>query len=266
MKRAILILLMLVSVTALAQKKTEDVAQQAKLLTSEAAVAMANDDFIEGEAKYRKAIARSPEQVTGKYNLGNAYYKEQKNGEAMKRYLQAAEVANSKSDKHRAFHNLGNTFMNEKKYAEAVEAYKNALRNNPTDDETRYNLALAKEMLEKENQNNGGGEDDQEEDEKDKKEEDQEKEDQKDGDEGDDQEDKGQEEEKEKEGDQKEEQGDPDKPKEQEQEQKKPQQGQLSPQQIKSLLEAMNNEEQKVQEKVNAKKEKGAKTKTGKDW
>ncbi|HAV54019.1 MAG TPA: hypothetical protein DCX41_03680, partial [Aequorivita sp.] len=43
----------------------------------------------------------------------------------------------------------GNTYMNEKKYTEAVEAYKNALRNNPNDDETRYNLALAKDMLEK---------------------------------------------------------------------------------------------------------------------
>ncbi|MEP2936404.1 MAG: tetratricopeptide repeat protein [Gilvibacter sp.] len=265
MKRAVLIFIMLVSVVSIAQKKTEEVVKQAELLTSQAAVAMANDEFVEGEAKYRKAIARSPEKVTGKYNLGNAYYKENKNGEAMKRYLQAVEVANSKSDKHRAFHNLGNTFMNDKMYKEAVEAYKNALRNNPTDDETRYNLALAKEMLEKENQNNGGGEDDKEEDEKDKKEEDQE-EDKKEGDQGEDEKDKGEEEEKEKEGDQKEEQGDPDKPKEQEQEQKKPQQGQLSPQQIKSLLEAMNNEEQKVQEKVNAKKEKGAKTKTGKDW
>jgi len=267
MKRAILIFVLLLSAVSVAQKKKNPIAEQAQLLTSQAAVAMANDDFVDGEAKYRKAIARGPEQVTGKYNLGNAYYKNNKNGEAMKRYLQAAEVADSKSDKHRAFHNLGNTFMNDKKYKEAVEAYKNALRNNPTDDETRYNLALAKEMLEKENQNNGGGEDDKEEDEKDKKEEDKDKEeDKKDGDQGDDKEDKGDEEEKEKEGDDKEEKGDPNKPEEKKEEQKKPQQGQLSPQQIESLLEAMNNEEKKVQQKVNAKKEKGAKTKTEKDW
>ncbi len=266
MKRAILIIVLLMSIVTFAQKKPNEVIDQANLLSSQAAIAIANADFVDGEAKYRKAIARGPKQVTGKYNLGNAYYNENKNGQAMRRYLQAAEVADSKSDKHKAFHNLGNTFMNDKKYQEAVESYKNALRNNPTDDETRYNLALAKEMLEKEQQNNGGGEDDKEEEEKDKKEEDKDKEDKKEGDEGEDEEDKGEEEEKEKEGDKKEEKGDPDKPEEKKEEQQKPQQGQLSPQQIESLLEAMNNEEQKVQEKVNAKKEKGAKSKKGKDW
>ncbi len=46
----------------------------------------------------------------------------------------------------------------------------------------------------------------------------------------------------------------------------KPKPGQMSPQQIKNLLEAMQNQEQKVQEKINAKKQKGAKVKTEKDW
>ena len=57
------------------------------------------------------------------------------------------KTAKTATQKHKAFHNLGNVFMKEKNYTEAVEAYKNALRNNPSDDETRYNYALAKKML-----------------------------------------------------------------------------------------------------------------------
>jgi cytochrome c-type biogenesis protein CcmH/NrfG len=45
--------------------------------------------------------------------------------------------------KHRAFHNLGNVLWM-KRITQAVEAYKNALRNDPSDEETRYNYALAK--------------------------------------------------------------------------------------------------------------------------
>ena len=68
-------------------------------------------------------------------------------------------------------------------------------------------------------------------------------------------------------GDEEEKQGDPKKPDQpQEQEQQKPQPGQLSKQQIESLLEAMNNEEQKVQQKMNVKDKKGAKVKSNKDW
>ena len=54
------------------------------------------------------------------------------------------ETATSKAEKHKAFHNIGNILMQKEKCKEAVEAYKNALRNNPTDEETRYNLAVAK--------------------------------------------------------------------------------------------------------------------------
>ena len=40
----------------------------------------------------------------------------------------------------------------------------------------------------------------------------------------------------------------------------------MSTQQMKNILEAMQNQEQKVQQKINAEKQKGAKVKTEKDW
>ncbi len=249
--------------------------QQSNEYLSNATEQLSEGNFAPAEAEYRKAIALNPKDETGKYNLGNAYYGKDKNAEAMLRYKQAAAVATDKAQKHKAFHNLGNTYMNEKKYSEAVEAYKNALRNNPNDDETRYNLALAKDMLEKNPPQDGGGDDKN----KDQDKKDQDKKDQQDpkdkkdqGDKGDekDQKDKGDQKDENKEGDNDKDKGKPDQPKD-EKEGDKPQQqqpvpGQLSPQQVKSLLEAMNNEEKKVQDKVNAEKQKGAKVKSDKDW
>src|SRR5690606_18613523 len=236
---------------------------------SEAQQSLQKEEFPSAEADYRKAISLNPKSETAKYNLGTAYYGKEKNAEAMLRFKQAASTATEKSEKHKAFHNLGNTFMNEKKYSEAVEAYKNALRNNPNDDETRYNLALAKDMLEKNPPPPQDKDDKKDKDEKDEKD----KNDQKDqGDDGDqkDQNDKGDEKDKKDGKDEKDDkkEGNPDQPKDEgdKPQQQQPVPGQLSQQQVKSLLEAMNNEEKKTQEKINAEKQKGAKVRTDKDW
>ncbi|MGZ0015524.1 tetratricopeptide repeat protein [Yeosuana sp. AK3] len=232
------------------------------------------DDFISAEMEYRKAISENPSSAIGAYNLANAYYKKGSLEEALFRQQEVVETSTSKEEKHKAFHNIGNILMQNKKCKEAVEAYKNALRNNPTDDETRYNLGLAKECAEQQK--------DKEDKNKDKQEEKKDKEDQKDkeGDNKEDQKDKGDQDKKEgdekkdEEGKPKEDKQDQDKGKQDDQKkdqekpqpQPQPQPGKLSDQQIKSLLEAMNNQEQKVQEKMNAEKQKGVKVKTEKDW
>ncbi|AFL80611.1 tetratricopeptide repeat protein [Aequorivita sublithincola DSM 14238] len=274
--RAFLLVLLLSSITAFAQpqqaKEQKKELKAAQNFLSEAQQSLQKDKFPAAEADYRKAIFLNPKSETAKYNLGTAYYGKEKNAEAMLRFQQAATTATDKAEKHKAFHNLGNTFMNEKKYTEAVEAYKNALRNNPNDDETRYNLALAKDMLDK---NPPPPEDKDDKDKKDQDKKDQDKKDQQDkqdkkdqGDKGDQKadKDKGDDKQDKKEGDKDKDQGKPkdeegDKP-----QQQQPVPGQLSPQQVKSLLEAMNNEEKKTQDKINAEKQKGAKVKSDKDW
>ena len=252
-------------------KEKQKALKESKVSLSDASYELQNDNFTFAEAAYREAIALNPKEATGKYNLGNAYYNKELNDVAMSRFKQAAAVAETKSDKHSAFHNLGNTYMNEKKYQEAVESYKNALRNNSKDEETRYNYALAKELLE-DQEKNGGGDDDKENEEENNKEDKKENQDnennKKDGEDGDqkDENDKGEEEQDKKEGDDKKDKGKPDEPKEEQQKQQKTEPGKLSPQQVKNLLEAMNNEEKKVQDKINAKKQKGKKVKSQKDW
>ncbi|MEX0997056.1 MAG: tetratricopeptide repeat protein [Flavobacteriaceae bacterium] len=257
MKKQVLFIALLVFSFAFSQTKEQEVlAKENQELLSKAQKNIEEGDFASAEAKYRKVIGSDPKNTEAKYNLGNLYYRMGKNKEAQKRYIQAIETAQSKSDKHKMYHNLGNVFMNEKQYRPAVEAYKNALRNNPTDDETRYNLALAKKMLE-EHGDSGGGSDDQNEENQDEKQEGDNEEEQDKGDEGED----------EQNSPEKDEEGEPKKPEQGEEEgTPQPREGKLSPQQIKSLLEAMNNEEKKVQDKINAEKQKGAKIKPEKDW
>ena len=260
--KIILLILLTIPIFTFAQQSKEQKKElkDAQNYLSEAQQSLQEEKFATAEADYRKAISLNPKSETAKYNLGTAYYGKEKNAEAMLRFKQAATTATTKAEKHRAFHNLGNTFMNDKKYQEAVDSYKNALRNNPNDDETRFNLALAKDLLDK-NPPPPEDNEDQNEDKKDQDNQNQQDKDDK-GDKGDQNEDQ-------KEGDQDKDKGKPDEPKDEEgdkPQQQQPVPGQLSPEQVESILEAMNNEEKKVQDKINAEKQKGVKVKSDKDW
>ncbi|APY08279.1 aerotolerance regulator BatC [Winogradskyella sp. J14-2] len=233
-----------------------------------------NENYISAEMEYRRAISNAPSKAVGAYNLANTYYKNGNYDEALFRTQEAVENAQTKDEKHRAYHNLGNILMQEDNCKEAVEAFKNALRNNPSDEETRYNFALAKECAEQ--QKDGGGEDNKKdenkEEEKDKEKEEKKEDENKDNkdkkDEGDDDKKEGDKEQddKGKPQDDKKNNGDKENEKKDPNQKSKPKPGQMSPQQMKNILEAMQNQEQKVQQKINAEKQKGAKVRTEKDW
>ena len=220
------------------------------------------DNAVFSEQNYRKAISYSPEFVKGQYNFSNNLYKNEYYDEALLNQLEASKYAKTRADKHLIFHNIGNILMKKKMCKEAVEAYKNALKNNPKDDESRYNLALAKDCAKDENENEKESEGEDEDEDKEKDKEKDENEDQKEDkdQQGDDEKQNEDQDQKENNKDDNDQKGD-DKSKDE-----KPKEKKLSPQQIKNILEAMNQEESKVQEKMNAKKLKGVKLKNEKDW
>ncbi|MGO3154152.1 MAG: tetratricopeptide repeat protein [Mesonia sp.] len=282
-QHVMMLVILLFSGMVSAQENTKKAQKQARGYSAEAQESLAENDFAQAEANYRKAISKDPDNAVAKYNLGNLYYSKDKEMESAPRLKQAGDASKSKALKHKAFHNQGNAYMKQKNYEPAVEAFKNALRNNPQDDQTRYNLALAKKMLEKEQQEQDQDQDkdkDQNQDEQDQQNKDQkedgdnkkeEGENKEKGDEGDqkDKQDKSDKEE-EKEGDEKKEEQpkDPSEEKGEDSKEQQPQQaeGKLSPQQIKNLLEAMENQEKEIQDKINAKKAKNKKVRTEKDW
>ncbi|MCX7546476.1 tetratricopeptide repeat protein [Xanthomarina sp. F1114] len=285
MKHVFVYILTILSISSFAQDKDKEkeallALKKANNYVFEGNEKAVNDDFVSAEMAYRQALSEQSSSVAGAYNLGTSYYKNENYTEALFRLQQAVKSATSKEEKHKAFHNIGNILMKEKRCKEAVEAYKSALRNNPSDDETRYNFGLAKECAEQQkNEQPDDNKDDQNRDKDQDQNQDEnqdENQDNKDQDKGDNKEDnKDQGDQDKKEGD--DEKDDEGKPKEDEnqgkgkdekQDQQKPEQkpGQLSPQQVKNLLEAMNNQEQKVQEKMNAEKQKGVKVESEKDW
>lgn len=271
MKYLLSLFIICISISSFAQNNTEEAlvsTKKANDFVYQANELVTKDDYITAEMEYRKAISTQPNYTTGTYNLGNSYYKKGKFDEALYRHQQAAKQATTKAQKHKAFHNIGNILMQNKNCKAAAEAYKNALRNNPKDEETRYNFALAKECAkEQEDQQEQNEENKDEENKENENKEDKNKDQDKKEDEGDKDKKEGEDNEEEdgKPKDEKQDQGNGDKEKEEPQK-PKPQPGQLTPQQVKNLLEAMNDQEQKVQDKMNAQKQKGAKVQTEKDW
>ncbi|KIA87078.1 tetratricopeptide repeat protein [Flavobacterium sp. AED] len=255
MKNLILHLLLLISFVVNAQQKDR--------ILPKANEEYAENNFVDAEANYRISDSKFPNKTIAPYNLGNAIYKQNQVAEAKFAYAKALKNAKTRPDKHQAFHNLGNVFMKEKDYTQAVEAYKNALRNGPTDEETRYNYALAKKKL-KENppkddnkKNDKKSDKDKDKDKKNddkKKDGDKDKKDDKDKDKKDDKGDKG-DKDKDNKGPKPDDKGEP-----------KPAPGGISKQRLENLLDAVNKEEKKVQDKVNAQKVKGKPVKTEKDW
>lgn len=218
--------------------------------------------FVDAEVKYKKALKQNPHYETAGYNLGNAVYEQNRFKEALPQYELVAKSTGDSETKAKSFHNIGNVLMKEKNYDKAISAYKNSLLLNPTDDETRYNLALAQKLKKDEQQNKG----------KDKnKDKDQNKDKNKDKNK-DNKQDQGDNKDKDKDqkkGDDNKDKKDQDKGGKDDQKSKqqpKPQPNKLSQQQIQQLLEAMNNEENKTLKKVNARKARGRKVKNEKDW
>ncbi len=113
------------------------------------------EEFGNSEVAYQKALSVKPESFEAAFNLGDALYKQGKYEEAAKQFQSLASPDLDKKDLSKIYHNLGNTYLSENKLKKSIEAYKNALRNNPDDDDTRYNLAYAQKLLEQQqNQQN----------------------------------------------------------------------------------------------------------------
>ncbi len=112
---------------------------------------------------YEKAIEENPTSNEANYNLGNTLYNQKEWDKAIEFYnnSNSAEGENSVNVSS-AMHNIGNAMLRKKELNDAMEAYKMALRLNPEDDETRYNLAVVQKMIQDEEQQQDDGEDDQE--------------------------------------------------------------------------------------------------------
>ena len=163
-KYILFILFVILAAGASAQKIERDYIRKGNRLFNDSV-------FVDAEVNYRKALEVNPKSTVSMYNLGNTLSQQQKFKDAMEQYVAAGKIEKDKMKLAHIYHNMGVLFQAGKDYAQAVEAYKMSLRNNPKDDETRYNLALAQTMLkdQQQNQQNQDQNQDQNKDEQEKK-------------------------------------------------------------------------------------------------
>ncbi|MFR8837113.1 MULTISPECIES: tetratricopeptide repeat protein [Bacteroides] len=163
-KYILFILFVMLAAGASAQKIERDYIRKGNRLFNDSV-------FVDAEVNYRKALEVNPKSTVSMYNLGNTLSQQQKFKDAMEQYVAAGKIEKDKMKLAHIYHNMGVLFQAGKDYGQAVEAYKMSLRNNPKDDETRYNLALAQKMLkdQQQNQQNQDQNQDQNKDEQEKK-------------------------------------------------------------------------------------------------
>lgn len=129
------------------------VAQNARQLVRQGNKQLRLGNAAESEVSYRKAVEKDARNPQANYNLGNALMLQRKDSLAITQFEKAAKQETNPLRRAQAFHNMGVVCQQHQMFGEAIEAYKEALRNNPTDDQTRYNLALCKRQQQQQQQN-----------------------------------------------------------------------------------------------------------------
>ncbi|HUW07251.1 MAG TPA: tetratricopeptide repeat protein [Williamwhitmania sp.] len=201
--------------------------------------------FLDSEVKYRKALERNPSSFDAQFNLGDALYKQGKFDEAAKIFNKIStdnKSADQKKQLASSFYNLGNSLFKSKKLKESIEAYENSLRLNPHDMDAKYNLAYAKELLKKNNQKDKDNNKNKNKDDKNKN-------------------DKNKQNDKQKDQNNKNQQNN-----NPNQQQQQGQQPKISKDDAERILNALQNNENQVEQKVNEKKAEAVKVKVQKNW
>ncbi len=215
------------------------------------------EDYLNAEIQYRTALDGNAADSLAMYNLGNSLFRQQqdeKAQEALRHFVNAAQQAQKGGDRNlaaKAFYNAGDVCMAAQQYQQAIQMFKRALRNNPQDDEARYNLLLAQKLLsqqQNEDENKDDQQDQQDQQQQQDQQEQQQNQGQQDQDQNQDQQDQNQDQQ----------------PQDQQEQQQQQQPQQMSQEQAEAILNANNRDEQDTQDKVQQKQMQ--RRKTDKDW
>ena len=200
-------------------------------------------DYKNAEVEYKRAESDKELDYITSFNQGDALYKMERYEEAQTAFEKAIKSTGDKKEQANAHYNLGNTYLSQQKPSEAVNSYKEALKLNPKDAQARYNLSLAKQMLQQQQQQQQQQSDQKQDGDQDQKQQQQ--------DEGD----KGEEEQKDK-GEQQQQ--------EEQQQTGERKENEIGKEEAEKLLEAVKRDEQKLHDK---KKQKvSGRAKSLKDW
>lgn len=198
-------------------------------------------NFTEAEVDYRRGLEANKDSYEAHYNLGDALFKQDKYTDAQLEFETAAKMLDKKADKDRyakVMHNIGNCTFAQQQYDKAVAAYQESLRANPKDNDTRYNLVKAMEMLQQQQQQQQQNQQNQQN--QDQQQQQQQQQDQQQQDQQDQQQDQ------------------------QQQQEQQEQQDQMDKETAEQILQALEQDEQDTQEKMQ--RQQGKKRRVEKEW
>lgn len=199
--------------------------------------------FTEAEIAYRKALEVNEDSPQSTMNLGNALYRQEKAAEALEQYKRLISDEDHPERQADAYHNIGNVMMQAQDYKAAIQAYQQSLIKRPSDNETRYNLALAQALLKQQEQQQNQDQQDEN------------------------QQQEQQEQEQQQQQEQPQEQQNQQQQEQQQEQEQQDSQEQISKEQAQQLLDALMQDEEEVQEKVKElQMQQSQGRKTDKDW
>ncbi len=203
--------------------------------------------FEDSEVSYRKALDQDQGLIEGRFNLGNALYKQKKLDESAREFEQAAIKFGDKKTQASAYYNLGNTHLQAQKYPEAVQSYVQSLKLNPNDADAKYNLSYSIEKMKQQQQQQQQKSQDKKNDKQDQKDQKQQEKNQQSQDQKQQQEDRQQQ-----------------KQDQQQQQQQAQQEQRMSKADAQRMLDVLRNNEKNVQKKLRVKQ--ATRAKTDRDW
>ena len=197
--------------------------------------------YSDAELSYRKALDKKANSFESSFNIGNSLYKEGKFPEAANQFSNLTDATNDKDKLAKVYHNLGNSYVKSQKLQEGIDSYKKSLIQNPSDKDTKFNLAYVQRLLKQQQEQKEKDKQDKKEDPKDKKKEDKDNKDQQ-------------------------KKQDQQKQKDQQKQDQQKQEKKISPEDAQRMLDAVQNDEKKLQKKLEEQKASGEKVKVLKNW
>ena len=111
------------------------------------------EHFEKSVDSYQRALQHDSTCFEAKYDLASALYRTERYDKAEKTLLSIAnDTTRTELERGEVAYNLGNTQFAQQKYKEALSSYRQAMRCNPNDEDAKFNYAFTKRLIQQQEQ------------------------------------------------------------------------------------------------------------------
>lgn len=111
------------------------------------------EHFEKSVDSYQRALQHDSTCFEAKYDLASALYRTERYDKAEKTLLSiVGDSTRTEKERGEVAYNLGNTQFAQQKYKEALSSYRQAMRCNPNDEDAKFNYAFTKRLIQQQEQ------------------------------------------------------------------------------------------------------------------